>query len=174
MGVPIKISRAIHLVSAFWTMALAVLIFGDVMGRQLFGEPIPGTKEILQNSVVSIAFLQLPLAIYSGSMLRTSVFADAVPPLFRKILRTISALLGIAVFVALVWSTSNSFADAYRIGEYEGEGSLRVPTWPVRGVVLIMSAFVALAYVQMIFLDWQGKLQNELEAPGTSSPGQAD
>lgn len=174
MGVPIKISRGIHLISAFWTMALAVLIFGDVMGRQLFGAPIPGTKEILQNSVVSIAFLQLPLAIYSGSMLRTSVFADAVPPLFRKVLRTISAILGVGVFVALVWSTSDSFADAYRIGEYEGEGSLRVPTWPVRGVVLLMSAFVTLAYIQMIILDWQGKLMGELEAPGAIAPGNTD
>ncbi len=174
MGVPIKIAKGIHLVSAFWTMALAVLIFADVMGRQLFGAPVPGTKEILQNSVVSIAFLQLPLAIYSGSMLRTSVFADAVPPFFRKILRTIASLLGIAVFVALVWSTSDSFADAYRIGEYEGEGALRVPTWPVRGAVLVMSAFVAISYLQMIVLDWQGKLINELEAPGTIAPGQTD
>lgn len=174
MGVPIRISRGIHLISAFWTMALALLIFGDVMGRQLFGTPIPGTKEILQNSVVSIAFLQLPLAIYSGSMLRTSVFADAVPPFIRKLLRTISALLGICVFVALVWSSSDSFLDAYRIGEYEGEGSLRVPTWPVRGAVLVMSAFVTLAYLQMIVFDWQGKLLNEQEAPGAIAPGQPE
>lgn len=174
MGAPIKLSKGIHLISAFWTMALALLIFGDVMGRQLFSYPIPGTKEILQNSVVSIAFLQLPLAIYSGSMLRTSVFADAVPPFLRKILRTVSALLGICVFIALVWSTSDSFLDAYRIGEYEGEGSLRVPTWPVRGVVLLMSAFVAVAYLQMIVLDWQGKLLGENEAPGAIAPAHAE
>lgn len=174
MGVPIKLSRGIHLVSAFWTMALALLIFCDVMGRKFLGTPVPGTKEILQNSVVSIAFLQLPLAIYSGSMLRTSVFADAVPAGLRRILRTISALLGMAVFVALVWSTSDSFFDAYRIGEYEGEGSLRVPTWPVRGVVLVMSGFVALAYLQMIVLDWMGKLDNEIEAPGAMAPAHVD
>ncbi|MBY4892784.1 TRAP transporter small permease [Rhodobacteraceae bacterium N5(2021)] len=174
MGVPIKISRGIHLISAFWTMALALLIFCDVMGRQLFGAPVPGTKEILQNSVVTIAFLQLPLAIYSGSMLRTSIFADAVPAALRRILRTITALLGIAVFAALVWSTSDSFFDAYRIGEYEGEGSLRVPTWPVRGTVMVMSAFVALAYLHMIVLDWQGKLDNEIEAPGAIAPPVAE
>lgn len=170
MGAPIRIARVIHLVSAFWTLALAVLIFGDVVGRTAFSAPIPGTKEILQNSVVSIAFLQLPLAIYSGSMLRTSVFADAVPPFMRRILRTFGALLGLAVFIGLVWSTFPSFLDAYRIGEYEGEGALRVPTWPVRGAVLVMSAFVAVAYIQMILLDWQGKLIDELEAPGAIAP----
>ncbi len=170
MGVPIRIARVIHLISAFWTLALALLIFGDVMGRTMFSAPIPGTKEILQNSVVSIAFLQLPLAIYSGSMLRTSVFADAVPPFMRRLLRTFGALLGLAVFIGLVWSTFPSFIDAYRIGEYEGEGALRVPTWPVRGAVLVMSVFVSLAYLQMILLDWQGKLIDELEAPGAMAP----
>ena len=162
----IKLTRAIHLFSAFWTLALAFLIFGDVLGRTLISRPIPGTKEILQNSVVAITFLQLPLAIYSGSQLRTSIFADAVPPIMRKLLRTVTALLGFVLFIGLIWSTWPSFWDAYRIGEYEGEGALRVPTWPVRGTVLIMSVFGAWAYFSMIVLDWRGKLIDELVAPG--------
>lgn len=163
----IYVTRAIHLFSAFWTLALAFLIFGDVVGRSLFTRPIPGTKEIIQNSVVAITFLQLPLAIYSGSMLRTSIFADAVPPFLRKLLRTFGALLGLIFFIGLIWSTWPAFADAYRIGEYEGEGALRVPTWPVRGTVLVMSIFGAWAYISMIILDWQGKLIDEQAAPGT-------
>ncbi|MBT8423871.1 MAG: TRAP transporter small permease [Silicimonas sp.] len=164
----IGITRAIHLFSAFWTLALAFLIFGDVVGRSLFSRPIPGTKEIIQNSVVAITFLQLPLAIYSGAMLRTSIFADAVPPLFRKLLRTFGAILGLILFIGLIWSTWPSFADAYRIGEYEGEGALRVPTWPVRGTVLVMSFFGAWAYISMIILDWRDDLIDDLSAPGAA------
>lgn len=163
----IKVTRAIHLFSAFWTLALAFLIFGDVMGRSLLSRPIPGTKEIIQNSVVAITFLQLPLAIYSGSMLRTSILADAVPPVLRRILRTFGALLGLVLFIGLIWSTWPSFVDAYRIGEYEGEGALRVPTWPVRGTVLVMSFFGFWAYLSMIVLDWRGQLVDDLAAPGT-------
>lgn len=164
----IKTTRAIHLFSAFWTLALAFLIFGDVAGRTLLSSPIPGTKEIIQNSVVAITFLQLPLAIYSGAMLRTSIFADAVPPALRRLLRTVGALLGLVLFIGLIWSTWPSFMDAYRIGEYEGEGSLRVPTWPVRGTVLVMSFFGAWAYITMIYLDWTGQLVDEQAAPGTA------
>lgn len=162
----IRVARAVHLFSALWTLALALLIFADVFGRGMLNNPIPGTKEIIQNSVVAITFLQLPLAIYSGSMLRTSIFADAVPPAARRILRTITALLGFVFFLGLIWSTWPSFADAYRIGEYEGEGALRVPTWPVRGTVLVMSFFGAWAYLSMILLDWQDKLEMEMRAPG--------
>lgn len=170
MSAATKLARAVHLFSAFWTLGLGLLIFGDVMGRTLLNEPIPGTKEILQNSVVAITFLQLPLAIYSGSMLRTSIFADAMPGSIRKLLRTFGALLGFAVFMGLLWSTWPSFWDAYRIGEYEGEGALRVPTWPVRGTVLVISVFGAFAYLSMIYYDWTNQLIDEEEAPGSLTP----
>lgn len=167
LGAAVKLARTIHLVSAFWTLLLAVVIMIDVIGRQAFSAPLPGTKEILQNSVVSITFLQLPLAIYSGSQLRTSIFADAVPPFVRKLLRTFAGILGVLLFVGLVWSTWQPFLDAYRIGEYEGEGALRVPTWPVRGAVLVTSVFGVIAYLSMIILDWQGKLGDDGAAPGS-------
>ena len=166
MGSQIRVARFLHIVSAVWTLALAFLVCADVLGRLMFSAPIPGTKEILQNSVVTITFLQIPLAIYSGSMLRTSILSDALPPLARRLLRTFAALLGCALFLAIVWGTWPSFADAYRIGEYEGEGSLRVPTWPVRGAIAAMGVFGALAYAWMIVLDWRGQLVDDLEAPG--------
>ncbi|MFT6073309.1 MAG: TRAP-type C4-dicarboxylate transport system permease small subunit [Yoonia sp.] len=159
-------ARLLHIFSAFWTLALAFLIFSDVFGRIFLSRPIPGTKEILQNSIVTITFLQIPLAIYSGSMLRTTILSDAVPPWARRLLRTFASILGLALFLALIWGTVPSFWDAYRIGEYEGEGSLRVPTWPVRGAIAVMSAFCAFAYAYMIWLDWTGQLINENEAPG--------
>jgi TRAP-type C4-dicarboxylate transport system permease small subunit len=166
MKAQISGARLLHIISAFWTLALAFLIFGDVVGRIFLSAPIPGTKEILQNSVVTITFLQIPLAIYSGSMLRTTILSDAVPPLARRLLRTFASILGLALFLALIWGTWPSFMDAYRIGEYEGEGSLRVATWPVRGAIAAMSAFAALAYLYMIWLDWTGQLVGENEAPG--------
>ena len=167
----IRLARAIHIFSAFWVLALAVLIFGDVVGRQFFNQPIPGSKELIQNSVVAITFLQLPLAIYSGSMIRTTLLVDVCPPWLRRIFRTIGALLGLILFIGLLWSTWPSFWDAYRIGEYEGEGALRVPTWPIRGTVLVMSIFGLIAYLSMIVFDWTGRLEQEQSAPGTGFGG---
>lgn len=170
----VRLARIIHIFSAFWTLALAVLIFLDVMGREFISNPIPGTKEIIQNSVVAITFLQLPLAIYSGSMIRTSILADAVPPAIRRILRTVAAVLGLLFFIGLLWSTWPSFWDAYRIGEYEGEGALRVPTWPVRGTVLVVSVFGLWAYLSMIWYDWTGRLEGEQAAPGADLSAEAN
>lgn len=167
MSPPIRGARAIHLISAMWTFGLAFLVFCDVMGRTLFSSPIPGTREIIQNSVVAITFLQLPLAIYTGSMLRTSILADAVPPAIRRILRTFASLLGLAVFIGLILGTYEAVYEAWEIGEYEGEGALRVPTWPVRGIVLVMSIFGAFAYFSMIVFDLRDSLIKENAAPGS-------
>lgn len=166
-AIPVKLSRAIHLVSAFWTLGLAILIFLDVSGRGLLNQPIPGTKEILQNSVVAITFLQLPLAIFTGSMLRTTIFADAVPASARRLLRSVGYILGVLFFIGLIMSTYEPAYDAWRIGEYEGEGALRVPTWPVRGLVLLMAIFGAYAYLAMLYYDWRGRLIDENQAPGS-------
>ena len=166
---PVKLARVIHLVSAFWTLGLAFLIFLDVAGRGIFSSPIPGTKEIIQNSIVAITFLQLPLAVYSGSMLRTTVLADAVPAFVRRLLRTIGYMLGALFFVGLMLSSYEPLIDAIRIGEYEGEGALRVPTWPVRGLIFLMAIFGVFAYCSMIYYDWRDKLVRELQMPGALS-----
>lgn len=74
---PIKrIAQIIHAISAFWVLMIAAIIVVDVIGRLFFNSPLLGAIEIIKNSVVSITFLQLPLAIYTGGMLRT----DVLPP----------------------------------------------------------------------------------------------
>jgi TRAP-type C4-dicarboxylate transport system permease small subunit len=161
----VRMARIIHLVSAWWALGLAVIIGIDVTGRAFFGQPLPGTREIIQNSVVAITFLQLPLAIFTGSMLRTTIFADAVGPLARRTLRTIGALLGIVFFIGVLVSSWEPMLEAWRIGEYEGEGALRVPTYPVRVLLVATAAFAAMAYALMIVFDWSGRLEDEESVP---------
>ncbi|MDA8586804.1 TRAP transporter small permease [Rhodobacteraceae bacterium] len=154
----ISLARAIHILSSTWVFILAVLILVDVFGRVLFLSPLPGTKEILQNSVILVTFLQLPLAVYSGSMLRTTLLTDAMPPFIQKLLRTLCYLLGFALFAAIGWATIPEAFDALRISEYEGEGSLRIYTWPIRFLIAGTAIFAAFAYISMIMADWHGAL----------------
>jgi TRAP-type C4-dicarboxylate transport system permease small subunit len=107
--------------------------------------------------------------VLSGSLLRTSIFADILPPVARKALRTPCFAAGAALFLALFRSAWPNAVSAWRIGEYEGEGALRVPIWPVRGAVALMSAACAAAFVAMIALDWRGRLVGENAARGADA-----
>ncbi|MGQ7847072.1 TRAP transporter small permease [Granulosicoccus sp. 3-233] len=154
----ISVARYMHILSSFWVFILAVVILLDVFGRILFLQPLPGTKEILQNSVIAITFLQVPLAIYSGSMLRTTLVSDWMPPMIKKILRTIAYVLGFALFAAIGYASYPEAVDAYRISEYEGEGSLRIYTWPIKSLIVITGVYAAFAYLTLLISDWRGDL----------------
>ncbi|RMD89104.1 MAG: TRAP transporter small permease [Alphaproteobacteria bacterium] len=155
-----RFAQLTHIVSAWWVLLLAVLIFIDVIGRSAFNAPLTGTSEIIKNSVVSITFLQLPLAIYRGGMIRATVIFGAVPRFWRKVLRGLSGLLGVAFFAGVAWISWQPALEAFAIGEYEGEGALRVPTWPVRFLVVAMSAVSAFVYLYLLVLDWRGAAEN--------------
>ena len=156
-----RLAQSIHVVSAFWVLVLAVIIFVDVGGRFLFNSPLLGAAEIIKNSVVSITFLQLPLAIYRGGMIRTTVIYDALGPSGQRLLRSFANLLGLLFFLGTAYSSWEPALEAWDVGEYEGEGALRVPTYPVRFLVAATSAFAAFVYLYLLFLDWTSRFEPE-------------
>ena len=58
-------------IAAIWLILVALTIFAEVTFRN-FGLFL-GADQIVQNSVPAIVFLQVPFAIASGSMLRTTL-----------------------------------------------------------------------------------------------------
>lgn len=162
----VTLSRTIHVISAVWVLILGFAIIADVLGRAVFSMPIQGTTEIVKASVVSIAFLQLPLAVFSGSMLRTEVFANAMGAGPRRLMRTANYLAGAALFLIIAYASWDAAIFSVTGGEYEGEGALRLPTWPVRWTIVVTAALTGLAYLTMIWLDWKRQLEMELAYPG--------
>lgn len=156
MKLQLTIARWAHVLSAGWVFLLALWIIADVLGRTLFLHPIAGTKEILQNSVIAVTFLQLPLAIYSGSMLRTTLVMDAMGPRGAKLLRALAGGLGVLVFAGIAYASLPSAFDAMRLGEYEGEGAMRIYTWPVRFLLVATCVFAAIAYLSTLIADIRG------------------
>ena len=153
-----RLARTTHVVSAFWVLVLATIIFVDVMGRYLFSQPLLGATEIIANSVVSITFLQLPLAIYQGGMIRSTLLYDAVGERAQRWLRTLAGVLGLAFFLGTAFSAWGPALEALAVSEYEGEGALRVPTYPVRFLVVATSIFAAYVYLHLLYLDWTGRI----------------
>ena len=68
-----------------------------------------------------------------------------------RILEFLACILGATFFSALVIGSWEPFWDAWEIGEYEGEGALRVPTYPVRAIIILMGVLSALVYLRQLF-----------------------
>ena len=150
-----NIARLIHAVSASWVIGIAVIIVLDVAGRYLFGSPLLGTTEIIKNSIVTITFLQIPLAVYRGDMIRTTFLYDRLGEVTQRYCRAVTYVTGLLFFLAICWSSVTPAYEAFLVREYEGEGALRVPTYPVRILIMVNSVFVAYIYAVMLIRDWR-------------------
>ena len=155
-----RIAQTTHIVSAFWVLVLAMIIFVDVLGRHFFSQPLLGATEIIRNSVVSITFPQLPLAIHRGGMIRSTILYDALGEDGQRVLRTLANVLGLLFFLGTAFSAWGPAVEALGVSEYEGEGALRVPTYPVRFLVVATSVFAASVYVDRMLLDWTGRIDS--------------
>lgn len=141
------VARALLALAATLAFLLSFLVVADVVGRGVFGAPVKGTPEIVSMSIVIICFLQASYAIRSGGMLSVDLLPGLLPPRARGALALLGSVLGIAFFGVIVYGGFDGFLHAWRSDEYEGEGALRIPTWPARLIVVVGAALAALNYL---------------------------
>ncbi len=149
----IAVNRVAQFVSSAWVVCLAIIILIDVGGRGLFSVPFKGAPEIIGNSIAVMAFLQAPHAISLRAMLRTELIDAFLSPGVQRALNALCYVLGVLLFAALCYSSIEPAIHAWDIGEYEGEGALRVPTYPVRIAIVALSALAAANYLLLLLAE---------------------
>ena len=147
------ISSALLGFSALLALLLSFLVVADVIGRVVFNSPVKGTPEIVSMSIVIICFLQASYAIRSGGMLQVDAIQKILPRRFQVVVSLFGHLLGIAFFLVVVYGGIDPLAHAWNSNEFEGEGALRVPTWPARSAVILGAALAALEYFLLFLAD---------------------
>jgi TRAP-type C4-dicarboxylate transport system permease small subunit len=145
-----------------WIGVITVLISCDILGRVLFNSPIIGVPEIVKVSVVAIVWLQMAHTLKIGGHIRSDVILDRLSPRGKAAVNVIAAVLGTFVFGFLVYSGWPQMIEGWRIGEFEGELPVRVPTYPVR-TILILGA--ALTCFEFLLYGWRN-LQAACRAEG--------
>ena len=148
-----RLSKFLMVVAALWAFGLTFMILADIIGRGAFDAPINGTAELVTASIVIIVFLQAGYAIRSRSMLRADFLVIHLPPRVQKVLLAIGYLLGAAFFLMIITGGLDESIRSYTEGEYEGEGALRVPSWPARWTVLIGSGLAMVNYLVLAYVD---------------------
>ena len=140
---------SLNVLGAIWIVAITLLITADVVGRAFFNSPVFGVPEIVKISVVGIVWLQMAYTLKIDGHLRSHIIIDRMSPKYRELFHFFAYLLGAVVFALVIYSGWDNMIDSWVDGEYEGEAPVRVPTYPIRSMVLI-GAF--LTSVQFIFL----------------------
>jgi TRAP-type C4-dicarboxylate transport system permease small subunit len=144
------ICRTLLVLAAMLAFVLCFIVVADVVGRVLFNRPLKGTPEIVSYSIVVICYLQAAYAIRSGGMISVDAFVTRFPLRAQSLLAAFGCLLGVALFALICWGGIDGAAHAWRSGEYEGEGALRIPAWPARFAIVLGTALSAISYLLLM------------------------
>lgn len=145
-----RFSSGLNMLSAVWLASVALLILADVVGREAFGTPIYGTNEIVANSVLSILFLQLPLAILNRKSLRTTILSAILGKRGMKVVNSLSYLFALLLFAAIGYGSWPNMIEAWAILEQEGSGIVTIPVYPIRTLVVVVSGVCVLVCLLLI------------------------
>lgn len=146
----IKFGAGMNAVATLWTFLIMFLMVGDVVGRVVFNNPIRGTSEIVKVSLVGIVFMQIPYTLWMNRHVRCDMILTKLSPLVREIVQVPVFLFGAIVFAAIFVSSWAGTMYAWKIFEYEGEGALRVPVYPIKSLILIGSALTTIYFLALI------------------------
>ena len=143
-----KTPELLQSVAAIWLILVAITIFAEVTFRN-FGLFL-GADQIVQNSVPAIVFLQVPFAIASGTMLRTTLIYDFFKERGKKIVNRISYIIGVLLFTGIAVGGWTDMIKGWEIGEYQGIGAIEFPVYPIRTVIIFSSIIIVIIYSTLI------------------------
>ena len=145
-----------HSIGAVWMFLLMFLSTSDVVCRVLFNYPIAGVHELTKASLVFICFLLLPAATASMKHIRSDVLVGRLGSGSQNVLASLRFFLGMLLLIGVAAGTWDKMIEAWRIWDYEGEGTIRVPMAPVRTTILISSLLAAYFYFRLFLNTLKG------------------
>lgn len=149
--------KALMVLGALWSFALAFYILIDVGSRVLGIRGIPGTAEIARNSIVMIVFLQLPYCVLSKGMLQADFLVHWLPFDTQKWLRAGGYVCGALLFAGLAAGSWHPTVEAWMKQSFDGEGAFRMPIWPVRLCILFGCGLTAACYLALVIQELRGQ-----------------
>jgi TRAP-type mannitol/chloroaromatic compound transport system permease small subunit len=156
----LRFGSVLNACASFWIFLIMFLVTGDVLGRVLLNHPITGTPEFVKVSIVGIVFMQIPHTLWMRRHIRSEILIRRVNGAARELFNVFAYLLGLSVFLAIFISTWDATVTSWQILEFEGEGAVRIPTYPIRTLILLGSAMTAILYASRLFQSIRMILKN--------------
>ena len=137
-----KVNRFIAGVGALFLIPLMIITAGDVVSRDVFNHPIPGTVELSQYMLAVFILLGLAYAQQIKAHVAVSLITSRLPRYAQLVLSIIATLLSLSISGILVWQ-----GWVIGIAEKTVSDMLRVPQYPFRLIVAVAAFLMCLELV---------------------------
>ena len=124
-------------------LVVMVIVCSDVFMRGVFNTPIIGVVEIIRMALPVIAFFMFPWATHLIRHVRSLMLYTHMPPRARLIIDVAAYSAGVCMFILVVYASWPDLFRSISLKEFEGDGALRVVTWPTRALIIFSSVMIA-------------------------------
>ncbi len=133
------VNRFMAGVGACFLVPLMMITATDVLLRDLFSRPIPGTAELSQYMLSIFILLGMAYTQQVKGYVEVSVFTSRLPPRVRLIFKMITLVLGLFIFSVLAWQGFEVSMEERTVSDM-----LRIPQHPFRLLVGIAALSLSL------------------------------
>lgn len=136
---------------------LTLLVTANVVARYFFQSPIPGAVNMTELLMPHIVFAGLAYTLMQGGQVQVTLVLDRLSPGWRRRFQALASALGLLLFAALTYKSSQFFWDSFVIRE-RMLAPIYLPWWLGKLAMPIGCALMSLRYLVMM-------LQALLEPP---------
>ena len=147
-----KANRLIAGIGACSLIPLMILTTLDVVGRDVFNYPVPGTVELSQYLLVTFILMGFAYTQQAKGHVPVSVLTSRLPLRGQLLLKITSSLLGLFLFSLLAWQGWEIAMEERTVSDL-----LRIPQSPFR-ILVAVAAFLTFLELLIDLDDAIGKL----------------
>ena len=126
-----------------------LIVVAEIIGRYIFGHPIPGQVEIATLALVVIVYLALPYTQMLDGHIRVDVFISRVKGAKREFLEALILVIGLISSLMMLWATGKRAIGSVLNQEFV-TGVINFPIWPGRCSVALGLSLLSLTLVVQI------------------------
>ena len=145
------LTLALNVIGTVLIIIIAVAVNSDIIGRNLFNQPIAGVTEFVGLSIVAVVFLQMANTLREGRHISNDLIMAWVGgshPRVALFFYGVFHLIWVFLMCFIVWYVVPIFRENYAGNFYKGtQGVVEIPVWPFMLVVLVGGAAVAIQYL---------------------------
>lgn len=129
--------------------AMALLIGGDVLLRNLALGNLPWVIEVAEYLLYLATFAAAPWVLYHGGHVRVDLLVTQLPPRAGRLLELLTDTIGLAICLLLAWYGARAALEAQAIGALVFK-ELVLPEWPLLAVIPVAAGLLALEFVRRL------------------------
>lgn len=161
-----RVESALTLGAGLLILAVMLLSVVNILGRKLFDLPVPGFVDWMVTAVPLIAFLGIAACQRTGGHIRMDILVGQLKGRGLWLFELISVVLMLALTVVLIWGSWLHFGRSFDwnapLFSRDSTIDINLPVWPVKLVVPLMLALLAVRLGLQIWAYWRALESGEL------------